>query len=857
MTADVHDGVQYLGLPPSAETALATLPQPVRHWFHDQFGTPTPVQRLAWRALADGKHLLLSAPTGSGKTLAAFLPLLSNLLAPPVCTGIRGLYVAPLKALVNDICSGLRGHLKGMRPFLGGGRDLQLAIRTGDSGTHARRNLVQEPPDILLTTPESLAVLLTQPAVAELVGSLAWVVVDEVHSLATNKRGADLALSLERLEMLAGVEVQRIGLSATVAPSTAEAARFLVGTGRPCCIAEVGEPTPLELAVEPLPERNFLGALLDRLEPELAAHRSTLIFANTRGLAERVSWALRHRRPDWDQQIAVHHSALAADRRLDVEQRFKQGRLRAVVSSTSLELGIDIGSVDLVVLVHPPGGVVRLLQRVGRSGHAPARTRRGLVLAANAAELLEAAVTAASSHASQAEPLQLPSHPLDVLCQQLVGLATQRWWTAEQAFALVRRAYPYAALPRADLDACLDYLSGRHADGRSWLPSRLRWDGDDFTIADENTARLLRRNLGTILADTKYEVRSIREDEEQPDLVGQVDEAFADRLQPGERFLLDGRCLQFQRRERDALLVTEVIGRRPPVPRWGGEGLRLSAELARRLFLLRLQAAEALRGGRAALQTLLERDYHLPACAVGLLADHFERQECVSEIPGITTCLIEAVRSSAGDEFYLHTPLHQAGNDALARVLVLRLSRRHAVSVTSLVADLGLALSLRRPLDLTPEDWRGLLGFDGFDADLDGALAESVLLRERFRRVALTGLMILRQPLGRRRRVGGSDWPERRLFEQVRDAAPDFVLLRQAQREVRSDGCAADAARAYLRDLPACTMRCRWLTQPSPFVEAWTQLAAGPVESVESPTEALRRLHAALTGGSIEDERTS
>jgi ATP-dependent Lhr-like helicase len=802
---------------------------------------------LAWPVLAARKHLLLSSPTGSGKTLAAFLPIIDRLLAEPFASGTRCLYVTPLKALGNDIRKNLRAHLRDI-----GGQGVRVGLRTGDTSPRTRRHLREQPPDILLTTPESLAVLLSQRAAIDLFAGLRWVVVDELHALAGNKRGADLALSLERLEWLACGGLQRIGLSATCAPLS-EAARFLVGTDRPCTIAQVAETTPLHLTIEPLEDTGrFLATLVDRLAPVLTEHQTTLIFTNTRSLAERLTWALGRQFPDWlgdVREIGVHHSSLAAARRRVVERQLKQGRLRCVVSSTSLELGIDIGQVEAVVLVHPPGDVVRLLQRVGRAGHGPDRPRRGLVLTANPAELLEAAVTGASGHELQCEPLHIPSHPLDVLCQQLLGMAAQGPWTADEADALVRRAHPFRDLPRDDFNDCLDYLSGRRKDGQSWLPARLRWQGDQFVIQDDRTARLLRRNLGTIIAGEPRLVLLQREssgEDSRPKTFGEVEETFADRLNPGDRFLLGGRCLEVRHSDGNGVLVEEVMGR-PVVPRWGGEGWPLSAELAGRLYLLRIRAAEALRDGPAALAAVLAQDYGLVGRAAQVLSDYFQRQECLSEIPDRATCLVEVVGTDGGTDYYFHTPLNRLANDALARVAVRRLVRNWGQAVTSIVADLGFLLSVRGLGELTPEMLRSVLAVPHFDEDLAAAVADSVTLRERFRRVALTGLMLLRNPLGQRRRVGGPDWAERRLFARVSTADPDFVLLRQARREVLADCCDAVAARAFLENLSRWTIRVRRLAQVSPFAESWTQTAAGPAETVETPAEALHRLHAALT----------
>jgi len=841
---------EFLPAPPASATALAALSDRVTRWFCDRYGMPTAAQRHAWPALTAGKNLLLSAPTGSGKTLAAFLPIVDRLVASPFASGIRCLYVAPLKALVTDVGRNLQHCLEGLAAT-----GVRVAPRTGDTSGAERRAMRLEPPDILLTTPESLAVLLSQASSESLFHALRWIVIDEVHALAPNKRGADLALSLERLATLAGEAPQRIGLSATCAPLETAAA-FLTGTDRPCAIARVSDASPLHLTVEPLPSLGFVGRLVQRLTPELEAHRTTLIFTNVRSLAERLAWSLRRRFPAWAEAIAVHHSSVAVGRRRRVERMLKAGELRAVVSSTSLELGIDIGSVDLVVLVHPPGGVVRLLQRVGRAGHAPGRVRRGLVLTSTPAELLEMAVTGADSRSARCEPLRTPPPPLDVLCQQLVGMACQRPWHPDEAFTLAKSAYPFRDLSRPDFDDCIDYLSGRHRDGTSWLPSRLRWRGDEFTIVDAATARLLRRNLGTIIAE---EPRPVCIESRRPeasgddfgpsadvplDAVGHVDDAFADRLRPGDRFLLDGRCLELRRDEARSLVVAEVPAySRAPV--WQGSGLALSPELARRLYLLRTRAVEALREGPAALARLLREEYDLDNAAAAVLVDLFERQECVSEVPDAAACLVEMVAGDAGTDCYVHTPLNRAGNDALARVAVRRLARRRGRTVLSMVADLGFILAVEGD-DLTRGEFIALLDADGFDDDLTAALAESASLRERFRATALTGLMLLRNPRGGRRRVGGRDWAERRLFEQVRAVDPEFVLLRQAQREVRAEIVDADAARTYLVEFPHLDLRWRWLPCPSPLAEGWTQAGMGPVETTESPAEALMRLHAAL-----------
>jgi ATP-dependent Lhr-like helicase len=846
------DQLDFLSWPPTKEAALQSLATPIRRWFAERFGEPTAAQRFAWPTLAAGKNLLLSAPTGCGKTLAAFLPFIGRLLTDGHSDVVRCMYVAPLKALCNDALKNLNAHMAEIWNYLPeSARAPLVGLRTGDTSARVRRALKVRPPQVLLTTPESLAVLLSQPDAGESFARVDAVVVDEVHALAPNKRGVDLSLSLERLEFLSGRPLQRIGLSATCHPLS-EAARFLVGVGRKCTVASVADASPIELGVEPLPDEGlsggFMNALVERLEPELEANQSTLVFANTRAVAERLTWVLRRRFTEWADQIAVHHSSLAAARRHEVEKALKQGVLRVVVSSASLELGIDIGSVDGVVLVHPPGEVTRLVQRIGRSGHMPGGPRRGLVLTATPAELLEAAVTGAGARTGECERLCVPTHPLDMLCQHLTGMAANGSWSPDAAFALVRRAYPYLTLSREDFEACLTYLSGKDRNGSDWLPARLRWEGSAFTIRDEKTSRLLRRNFGSILSEEPRRVW-LRGGENTPGkrtMVGEVEDPFAERLQPGDRFLLDRRCLEYCRNEGRDLLVDEVAGR-PMTPLWGGAGWPLSAELARRLFLLRGRAADALRDGPTALEELLRWDYGLARPAVRMLLEYFHQQESVSEIPDATICLVEAVPREIGTEHFIHTPLNRLGNDALARVVAARLARDHALSCQTTVADLGFSMSLDGERALEADDWRFLLRADGFDADLDRLLADNELARERFRQVAQTGLMLLRNPIGGRRRVGGRTWGEQRLFDRVRAADPEFPLLRQALRELSENRCDADAARTYLGQLPRCEIHCRFLRHPSPFARHWTQREEEAFEEIDAPEAALMKLHAILT----------
>jgi len=841
MTRTVPGDFQYLDCHLSAELAIAHLSSPIRHWFGDNFGAPTAAQCYSWPTVAARSDLLLTAPTGSGKTLAAFLPILDSLLSHTDPGRLRCLYLSPLKALSSDVRRNLRRYLRGIGDYLPVNFRLPgVGLLIGDTRPRVRRALRLRPPEILLTTPESLAVLLCQPESKKYLSDVRWVIVDEVQALAGNKRGADLSLSLERLSVLARGPIQRIGLSATCAPLH-EAAAFLVGAERGCSIAQVRNQSPIELTLELLAgDGRFISGLVERLEPVLRRERTTLIFTNVRSLAERLVWALSKRFPNWSRDLAVHHSSLAAARRRQTERKLKQGRLRAVVASPSLESGIDIGQAEKVVFIRPPGSVLQLMQRLGRSGHVPGGRRRGLILASTPGELFEAAVTAASGRDGQLEAIQTVRAPLDVLCQQLLGMAAQRPWTANEAFGLVRRAHPYRDLARSDFDDCLRYLSGRGADGEPWLPSRLPWFGDEFTLIDERRARLLRRNLGTILAPAARRVKL-----EEGGMVGELDDGFADSLRPGDRFLLDGRCLEYQKAERSTLLVEEVPGR-PRLTSWSGAGGLLSSALAQRIYVLREQAAEALREGSPALAALLGEQYGLKADVITALVAFLQAQECVSEIPTSHCCLIEIVADGFGATYYIHTPLNRAGNDALARVVVGRLAQDVGISSTSITAELGMAILLARPAEVAASNWRRLLTCENFEQDLDRAIDTSNSLRECFRGGALVALMLLRNPLGGPRKVGGSTYAEQRLFDQVRARDPQFVLLRQARADLDAERCNPRQAFDFLRGLSRMSIHCRTLTQVSPFAASWTHQEPGPVAPTEAPEQILEELHARL-----------
>ena len=849
----------------SPDPALAPLGAPVRAWFASTFPDgPTPAQRLAWPSIADGDHALLISPTGTGKTLAAFLAILDGLYreheAGTLKPGLRCVYVSPLRSLGYDIERNLNGPLEGIRRLLGlDASPIRVGIRTGDTSAYQRTKLRDNPPHLLITTPESLALMLSQSAWAAAWRVVTHLIVDEVHSLVPNKRGADLAVSLERLVGQAEADPVRVGLSATCRPPD-PVARFLVGPGRTCRVLEAPpSASPAVIEVESLlraDEAAHRGLtyrrLLRRLDAAIGANRTTVVFANTRAFTEKLTHDLRAQHDGSPDAIAAHHSALDADRRRAVEASLKAGELRAVVTSTSLELGVDIGEADLSVLVGLPGSVARCLQRVGRAGHRPGATTRGLLLAAAPAELAGAVVTAEAARDGRIEPLRMIEAPLDVLCQQLIGMACGGEWSADEAFELVRKAGPMAMLARADFDACLDFLAGDLAapsgayepepgSAPKWTAPRIWKSRGRFGIRSRRVVRWFWGNVGTITSEESCRVVA----DGTP--IGSVEAAYAERLQAGDKFVLDGRALEFRRIE-GSVVHARASGGDPNLPRWSSDRQGLSPELARDVAAFRAEAAGRLADGPSSLRAWLAESYDLDPEASGVIEALIAAQEQVSEVPTADLLLVEEspTEGSDGLTYTFHAPLGRPAIEAMARASSARLGRRFGRDLTLAVGDLGWSIAVPEGARIGRDDVPGLISPADFADDVLEGLDRGDLPARRFRHVAATALMVLRNPDGGRTRVGGMLWVSQRLYPLVRAACPDHPLLRETRREVLEDLLDVRSALAWIASGPA--IRIRVLDGPSPFASAWVDPSGPEPLRFESAADALGRLHARLVG---------
>ncbi|HYZ71081.1 MAG TPA: DEAD/DEAH box helicase [Thermoleophilaceae bacterium] len=847
--------------------SLAGFTPQVRSWFARAFSQPTTAQTQAWPAISRGDNVLLSAPTGSGKTLAAFLWGLDRLVAEPAAERTRLVYVSPLKALSYDIERNLRAPLRGI------GGEVSVAIRTGDTPQRERQQMARTPPDVLITTPESLYLMLTSRA-REMLSGVEWVIVDEVHAVAQTKRGAHLALTLERLDALGSPDaprpVQRIGLSATQRPLE-EVGRYLVGPGRECTIVDTGIRKALDLeirvpvedmrepgahdiinpeveatgtmsgggdlvgpGIDPLSElgssngvggpegadgadgatrRSIWPAIYPELLDLVRSHRSTILFVNNRRGAERLAARLNELAAQQDAEAAgeptdgpppdeiapaeiarAHHGSLAREERLVVEEELKSGRLPCLVATSSLELGIDMGAVDLVLQVESPKSVTRGLQRIGRAGHGVGEVSKGRIFPKFRADLLECAVVAQRMREGLIEETVVPRNPLDVLAQQVVAMAAaEEELSVPVLFELVRRAYPFADLSRELLDSVLDMLDGRYPSEQfAELRPRIVWDRVNDTVrARRGALQLAVTNAGTIPDRGLFGVHL-------PDgrRVGELDEEMVYEARPGQTFVLGASTWRIEDITRDRVVVTPAPGAPGAVPFWRGDSVGRPVELGRAIGAFAREAVDREPSELANETDLDER------AARNLLTYLREQREATRVVPSDRTVVVERFRDEIGDwRLCVLSPFGGRVHAAWALALSARIRDEQGLEADAIWSDDGIIVHLP-DADEPPGAEVALLDPDEIEDLVVRELSSSALFGARFRENAARSLLLPRAYPGKRTPL----WQQRLKAQSLLEVAKGFgqfpVVLetyRECLRDVFDLPALVDTLRALHR----------------------------------------------------------
>lgn len=845
-------------------------------WFRRRFGRLTHAQEVTLPEVLAGRSVLLSSPTGTGKTLAGFLGVLDHLVRlldkGPLPHGIHAVYVSPLRALTYDMQKNLLLPLQEM----GLEGQIRIGLRNSDTTATERTKQKKNPPHLLLTTPESLSILLPQEGHREALKSCHFVIVDELHAIAENKRGSHLTLSLERLEHLTGRPLVRIGLSATAAPLQ-ELGHLLCGVGRKCVIAEgrierkrrVEVLSPLRR--NPYPPAGWTGArVMEDLARLVKQKRSVIIFCNTRSGTENISLRLKQTLPELADVIETHHASLDRDVRLEVEDKLKAGELRAVVCSTSLELGIDIGAVDCVVMISTPKGISRALQRIGRSGHSIHEESHGVLVATNVNDLMECVVCAEMTRKAQLDDVRIMDSPSDVLAQHLVGLGMEKKHTRADAYAIVKRAWPYRALTRQSFEKILRYVMGGgrslETQYRETFGKVIEDDRGILLTPNKKVERDYLVNIGTIASEGAVRVYlgSRR--------IGEVEENFVKGLKLGDIFVLSGRTLRLIETGIMEIHVEAADGRLPTVPSWNANKMPLTSGLASQVTRLRTQLSDLFKKDESAgaINDWLVENFSISSVNADAIVKHCRNQFRFSRIPTEKLFLIEVyhepqedaeldkegrrmttaakrARMESGEgeaniQVFFHSLIGRSANDALSRIISHRLNEAVGGNALVTIDDYGFLLTLRPFQKLGLEEWKELFHPRDAARDLRAALKESALVKWQFRGVAQTGLMVPRNLPGAERKLKQLRWGSEILFKVLCAHEPDHPLLEQAYREAEHVFLDLDRAEDFLNRVH----KMKWDLIEVPVVTPFSfGIYASKIKEgmmLEDPEEAIERL---------------
>ena len=840
----------------------------VKKWFNNKFEDFTPAQKQSILEIQKGNNILVSSPTGSGKTLTAFLSIINELTVladkGELEDKVYCIYISPLKALDNDIERNLEEPLREIEKIAGKPLNIRKAVRTGDTSQYQRNKMLKYPPHILITTPETLSILLVAPKFREKLSHVKYVIVDEIHSLAENKRGVHLSLSLERLQHLIG-GYTRIGLSATVSPLE-EVARFLVGyeysVERDCTLVDINYLKELDIEViSPVDDiviadtedtRLATYALLDDLIME---HKTSLIFTNTRSATERYVYNLKKLYGEHfnSNNIMAHHSSLSKELRLKTEEKLKKGELKAVVSSTSLELGIDIGYVDLVILINSPKSVSRALQRIGRSGHRLHEKSKGRIIVTDRDELVECSVLLKNAKEGKIDNIKIPTNCLDVLSQHIYGMGIENPWDIDYAYDVIRKSYCYRDLSRDDYEDVLSYLAGEYVEleeryvyAKIWI----NYDENTFGKRGKLARMLYSTNIGTIPDHSAVIVKCDGE------VIGKVEEDFMEKLKKGDSFVLGGRTYKFKYGKGMTINVSPASGP-PSIPSWYSEQLPLAFDLAVDIQRFRYILDSKFQYNRTKdeIMEFLYDYLYVDEFAANSIYEYFNEQYQYAQIPHRQKLLVEYYTGFGGRKFVVfHSLFGRKTNDAIARAVAFLASDMNKRNITISIADNGFYLSSDGKMGALEALKR--LNPQNFENILIKSLDKTETLASRFRHCAGRSLMTLRRYKGQEKSVGRQQVRGKILLKYIQEMDNEFPILKESRREATEDYMDIKNAKRVIGWLSSGEMEIKTISTVIPTPFAFNLVSQGYLEVLKQNDKAefSKRMHRAVLD-KIKEER--
>jgi len=844
--------------PDSPEAVVKILNSLMKKWFDMHFKEFSLPQLYGILEVHKRNNILISAPTGSGKTLTAFMSILNELVDSSIKgileNKIYAVYISPLKALNNDISKNLIEPLKQIEELHGSNLGINIAVRTGDTTQKDKAKMLKNPPHILITTPESLAILLSSTRFISLLDNVQWCIVDEIHALAENKRGTHLSISLERLSYI-NKYITRIGLSATVAPLE-EVAKFLVGD-RECVIAEAQFIKKADFKVlSPLKDlidsdwSDLHNKTYELLHNLISSHKTTLVFTNTRSATERVVHTLKEKYPkeyvenledESENKIGAHHGSLSKLHRVKIENQLREGKLKVVVCSTSLELGIDIGYIDLVVCLGSPKSVARFLQRAGRAGHKLHDITKARIIVLDRDDLIECGVLMKSAIEKKIDKINIPKNALDVLAQQIYGMAIADVWDEEELFKTIKRSYCYSDLSKTDFNEVISFLSGEFVSLEDRNVYAKIWRKDGKIGKRGKLARVIyMTNIGTIPDQTRIKVK-IGEN-----IIGYLDEGFLERLRQGDIFVLGGETYRFLHAKGMSIQVQSASGRSPTVPSWVSERLPLSYDLANEIVRFRTlmhEKFEADMTKKDILAFINEYLYVDEIAAEAIYNYMFEQYEYSNELPTDRQILVEHYNDEGDKKIIFHTLYGRRVNDVLSRAVGYIIGLKTKKSVPIGINDNGFYIDIDKQMNIDSVIEK-LRQSDLMEL-MKKAIDKTEVLRRRFRHCAVRSLMILRTYKGQTKNVGRQQVSSMILMNAVKRISDNFCILKEARREVLYDLMDIKNAQVIVDKLKNEEIKVKeiYTRIPSPFALDLVLQGRLDILKMEDKAEFLKRIH--------------